>query len=149
MNIAKHLFALFLICLSGVALSQDKEGPVRITFLDSRLFDGSLSKELDSGRDTVEVEISGKVSLSNIPGRIDKWISAVGEAGEVKVKPSEPQSRSFFGVISTVFSFLKELNEERMLSKAHNYNATIYYRKDAGGDTLIEKIVFIRKPQGK
>ncbi|OHC63572.1 MAG: hypothetical protein A3H93_19475 [Rhodocyclales bacterium RIFCSPLOWO2_02_FULL_63_24] len=121
-------------------------GRVQLTFMDSKLFDGRLSKEMEGRRDVIDVEVVGKVSLSSIPTRMDKWIAAVGENGQVELKPAE-RTRSIFALIPAVFSFLKQINEERMLAQAKDYNAVIYYRKDDTGDSTIERIVFRRKPQ--
>lgn len=121
-------------------------GRTQLTFMDSRLFDGRLAKEMEGHRDTIDVEVVGKVSLSSIPVRIDKWIAAVGESGQVELKPAE-RTRSLFALVPAVFSFLKQVNEERMLTQAKDYNAVIYYRKEESGDTTIERIVFRRKTQ--
>lgn len=115
-----------------------------LTFLDSKLFDSRLSQELTAGKERVEVEISGKVTLSAIPGRIDKWITRVGEEGNVEVR-EVPRTRMIFGLLPMLFSAFQQASEERMLEPAKDYNATVLYRRDASGDTLIERIVFTRK----
>lgn len=124
----------------------------RLTFMDSKLFDVKLSKELESGKDTVEVDISGRVPLSNIPIRIDRWVVKSAEEGKVELLPSEqaPKTRFIFSLIPMVFNafgFLKNVQEEKMFDQAKNYDMKIYYRKDESGETLIEKIVMTkRKP---
>lgn len=130
---------------AGAQAAPAAEGSrAQLTFMDSRLFDGRLSKEMEGRRDVIDVEVVGKVSLSSIPTRMDKWIAAVGESGQVELKPAE-RTRSIFALVPAVFSFLKQVNEERMLSQAKDYNAVIYYRKDDSGDSTIERIVFRRK----
>lgn len=119
----------------------------QITFLDSKLFDGQLSKELQGDNDTVEVKITGKMSLNNIPARVDKWITIVGENGELVVKATDPalEPKFLFALIPFIYSFLKQTNDERTFESAKKYNATILYRIDASGDSLIDKIIFTRK----
>lgn len=121
--------------------------PQQLTFFDSKLFDAKLSQELRSGKNRIEVEVTGRVPLSNIPDRIDRWVTKVGEEGKVEVKQSEPamRTRSLFGIIPMIFESFKRMQEERMLEPAGNFDAVIYYRKDASGDTLIDRVVFTRK----
>lgn len=116
-----------------------------LTFFDSKLFDSKLSQELGSGKDRVEVEISGKVTLAAIPERIDKWITRVGEEGKVEIREGPSRTRAIFALLPMLFSAFQQASEERMLEPAKDYNATIIYRRDAGGDTLIDRIVFTRR----
>ncbi len=143
-------FALLLSFIASPAFAQQNAAPdtsAPLTFMDSKLFDGRLSKELATGKDTVEVEISGKVSLNSLPGRIDKWITVVGEHGKLEVKPADnaPKSRSFFGIASTIYSFIESVRSESVFEPATQYNATVYFRKDASGDSLIDRIIFTKK----
>ena len=122
----------------------------RLTFMDSKLFDVKLSKELESGKDVVEVDVSGRVPLSNIPGRIDRWVVKSAEEGKVELLPSEqaPKTRFIFSLIPMVFNafgFMKNVQEENMYDQAKHYDTKIYYKKDDAGDTLIEKIVMTRR----
>lgn len=117
-----------------------------LTFLDSKLFDSRLSQELGTGKDKIEVEVSGKVPLSAIPERIDKWVTRVAETGSVEVKETQAlRTRSLFGLIPMLFSAFERASEERQLEPAKDYNATILYKRDATGDTIIDRIVFTRK----
>ena len=124
----------------------------RLTFMDSKLFDVKLGKELESGKDTVEVNVSGRVPLSNIPGRIDRWMVKSAEEGKVELLQSEPapKTRFIFSLIPMVFNavgFMKNVHEDQLFDHAKNYDTKIYYKKDDSGDTLIEKIVMTkRKP---
>lgn len=122
-------------------------GPGGLTFIDSKLFDSRLSSELNTGKDRIEVEVTGKVALSSIPPRIDKWITRVGEEGTVEIREGPGRTRALFGLLPMLFSAFQQASEERMLEPARNYNATVIYRRDAG-DTVIDRIVFTRrKPQ--
>ncbi len=116
-----------------------------LTFMDSKLFDAKLSKELDAGKDQVEIEVSGKVPLSAIPGRLDKWITRVGETGNVEVREGATRTRALFALLPMLFSGFQAMNEERTLEPAKHYDATIIYKRDQGGDTVIDRIIFKRK----
>jgi len=142
------------VLVVGSAFAQQKEdvepfsahGPV--TFLDSRLFDRRLSKELDAGKDRVEVDLTSKVSLSSIPSRIDRWLVAVAEEGNVEFKQVDvaPQrTRFIFGLLPLLFSSLKAIDEERMYRPSTNYNVIVYYKKGESGDATIEQIIFHKK----
>lgn len=122
----------------------------RLTFMDSKLFDVKLGKELESGKEIVEVDVSGRVPLSNIPGRIDKWVVKSAEEGKVELLQSEPapKTRFIFSLIPMVFNavgFMKNVQEEKIFDHAKNYDTKIYYKKDESGETLIEKIVMTRR----
>ncbi|MFA6061780.1 MAG: hypothetical protein WC736_04135 [Gallionella sp.] len=126
------------------------QGKSSITFMDSKLFDMKLSRELEAGRDMVEVDVSGRVPLSNIPPRIDKWVVRSAEEGKVELLPSEqaPKTRAIFGFIPMIFNAfgsLKNMQEERMVDQVRRYDTKIYYKKDEAGETLIYKIVLIRR----
>lgn len=116
-----------------------------MVFFDSKLFDARLSKELESGKDRVEIEVTGKVALSAIPARLDKWITRVGEQGTVEVREGGTRTRSLFSLIPMIFSAVQVVSEERTLDPAKNYNATIIYKRDANGDTVLDRIVFVPK----
>ncbi len=148
------LASLLLACAPQVFAieEQSTEGSLiearpAFLFLDSRLFDAKLSKELDSGKDLIEVEVSGKVPLSAIPQRLDKWITRVGEKGNVELKegPAKTKNRALFSILPVVFSAIEAMSEDRMLRPASGYNASIIYRKDGAGDTIVDKIVFQKK----
>lgn len=122
----------------------------RLTFMDSKLFDMRLGKELASGKDVVVVDISGHVPLSNIPARIDNWVVRSAEEGKVELLPSEaaPKTRFLFSLVPMLFSAygsFKHMQEENMFDKAKEYDTKIYFKKDDLGETLIEKIVLTRR----
>ena len=146
------ILALALAAFSAGAGAQDaKEAapPASVTFLDSKLFDNMLSKELGANKEVVEVTITGKMSLNSIPARVDTWITAVGENGELTLKPQDPTLRPKFilGLIPIVYSFIKQQNIERTFDPAKKYNASIIYHVDRNGESLIDKIVFVRKKE--
>lgn len=145
-----------LAALSFVAAAEEENAPSpapadiiaprqALTFIDLKLFDAKLSQELNSGKDRVEVEMSGKVPLNDIPERIDKWVSRVGEHGNVEVREVPRTRMVIFSLLPMLFSAFQSTSEDRMLEPAKNYNASILYRREANGDTTIERVVFTRK----
>lgn len=123
--------------------------PASVVFLDSSLFDNALSNQLSSGKDQVEVAITGKISLNSIPQRMDKWITAVATKGEVALtqQADAPLKPKFvLGLLPTIFTFIKMARAENLVDPATKYNATIQYHLDRSGEAVIDKIVFVKKP---
>jgi hypothetical protein len=148
MSHTRLLSAVLLLCVAAPVLAQAQApAPAQVTFFDSKIFDGSLSRELGREADTVEVTINGKVSLNSIPQRMDQWLSTVGENGELTLKQAEPQLKPKFvlALAPMVFTMLKQFNSERTYEPAKKYNATVQYVVDRNGESTIEKIVFTRK----
>lgn len=122
-----------------------------LTFMDSKLFDGKLARELESGKDSVEISISGRMPLNNIPGRIDRWLVVAAEEGSVETVASPPRptnTRALFTVVPMLFNafgYLRNIKDEKLYDTAKPYDAKIYYRKDENGDSLIDKIVLIKR----
>lgn len=126
---------------------EPRPATVALSFLDSRLFDGRMAQELAREPKVLEVQLLSRVSLSSIPARLDRWVAIVGEHGQLRLQAVEgPPTRSLFGLVGAVFDAVKEFREQRVLELAKPYNATLFYRRDANGDALIERIVFERKP---
>lgn len=121
--------------------------PAPITFFDSRLFDSKLANDLADGKGEVSVEVAGKISLNNIPARIDKWLTVVGEHGEVVVKSEPPALKPKFllAVLPVVFSFAQKFNSERLWEPAKQYNAVMVYHVDRDGESVLDRIVFTKK----
>lgn len=123
-----------------------------LTFMDSKLFDAKLAKELESGKDEVQIEVSGRIPLNNIPSRIDRWLVTSADEGTVETLPSPPKThtKGIFVLAPMVFSaisYFKNMNEEKMYGTAKQYDTKIYYRKEENGESLIDKIVLVkRKP---
>lgn len=123
---------------------------VGLTFMDSKLFDAKLAKELESGVNMVNVAVGGRITLNSIPPRLDKWLVKCAEVGTVEFLPVEqaPQTRFFFALISLAFSampFLKDMREEQMYEKIQAYDAKVYYKRGEGGDTVIDRMVLTKR----
>ncbi|MDD4963028.1 MAG: hypothetical protein PHI11_03805 [Gallionella sp.] len=125
-----------------------------LTFMDSKLFDGKLARELEAGNDVVEIEVSGRIPLNNIPARIDRWLVTSADEGTVETLPSPPNAhtKGVFVLIPMVFSafgYLKNMREEKMYDTAKQYDTKIYYRKEENGESLIDKIVLVKRKPGE
>lgn len=121
----------------------------KVMFIDSRIFDVELFKYLDAGKDSVEIRIAGHIALSDIPPRLDRWISKSAEGGgKVEILPM-PATRMFiFSLISMAFSSMgiwEKFREESAYEKAKKYDVKIFYKKDSTGDMIIEKIVMSKR----
>lgn len=121
-----------------------------LTFMDSKLFDGRLAKELESGKENVEINISGRMPLNNIPTRIDRWLITSAEEGTVETIPgsAKTHTRGLFVIAPMVFSafgYFKKMRDDQMYEFAKQYDTKIYYWKDENGDSLIDKIVLIKR----
>ena len=118
--------------------------------MDSKLFDAKLAKELEGGVAMVNIAIGGRIPLTNIPPRMDRWLVKCAETGTVEFLPIEqmPQTRFIFAIISLAFSampFLKDMREEQMYDKIHGYDAKIYYRRVEGGDSVIDRMILSKR----
>ena len=119
----------------------------KISFFDSKVFDATLARELEQGKDAVEIDVTGRVPINSIPPRIDRWIAKSAEEGKVEIKP-HVASRSWFSVVPMIFNafgVLKNYQEEKALGYAKGYDTVIYYKTDEHGEALINKIVMTKR----
>lgn len=119
----------------------------RISFFDSKIFDAKLARELEQGKESVEIDITGRVPINSIPSRIDRWISKSAEEGRVEIK-QQVASRSLLAIIPLIFNtfgVMKNYQEEKSLNHAKNYDVVIFYKNDDRGEALISKIVMTKR----
>ncbi len=140
------LAVLACLILSPSVVAQEATGEP-ITFVDSRAFDARLSKELGRGGKRVEVQVEGRLSINQIPVRLDKWLTRVTENGllELRLQDTTIRNKSLLSLASMVFPALQGMQDEAMLRTANDYNAIIYYRKEANGDALVDRVVFLKR----
>lgn len=146
-----------LWCLTGCeTLPQQGTVPPkpRIDFLDLHSFDREMSRSLSAPLSQVEVTFLDRTSPNRIPERMQLWMAAVTDGGgEVKVTPPAApfSSRSpvmLIGAIASLWSASKavsEMAQKAQFERAHGYNADVVLKLD-NGETLIDRIVFSRKP---
>jgi hypothetical protein len=115
----------------------------KLTFLDSAIFDRKLSKALTTRHMPVMITPSAEagMSVNNLPIRLDRWLSAVYDAGgKVETVPTGPRARGLISeAISLVMMFVGQSREQELYAPVTKYDATIYYRQTDG---TIERIIF-------
>lgn len=124
-----------------------------LQFVDLQRFDQELSGSLGAPLPRVEVSFYDRVVPSAMPERLQKWMAAV-EAGGGKVKvtppPSSVTTRSPIALISAISALwtankmVREASTEAQFRVARAYDAEVVLRQDARGDTVIDKVVFVR-----
>lgn len=115
-----------------------------IVFIDASVFDQSLSNQLSSKAQKVEVVNAKPFALNQIPDRLGKWLSAVVNGkGRLSVEP-KPQFKTLsidwvIGLLPTVRDMVQD---QFTYAPAKNYNVTMYHNQSTG---LVERVVFERK----
>lgn len=115
-----------------------------IVFIDASVFDQSLSNQLGTKAQKVEVVNAKPFPLNQIPDRLGKWLSAVVNGkGRLSVEP-KPQFKALsidwvIGLLPTVRDMVQD---QFTYSPAKNYNVTLYHNQSSG---LVERVVFERK----
>ena len=118
-----------------------------IGYLDSDTFDSRLASALRGGTPTVTVRFVVPVPLDQIPERVDRWLSAVGEryGGIVELEPDPnfPATRDIVGIgISIVTRVYQAVQKKLLYRPAGAYDATLYYHP---GENAITRIEFRHK----
>ncbi len=142
----------------GSSLQAQPEAKPNVAFVDLQGFDRELGASLVAPLPKIDVAFIDVVKPSAIPERLQKWMAAV-EAGGGSVVITQPkselQSRALFAIVSAVTTawsaskFAKEYSQERQFKAAQNYNAEILLKRDATGDTIVDKVVFTQRAKAK
>jgi hypothetical protein len=148
--------------LAGLALAactqipQAPEAPsaapkAQLQFVDLQGFDRDLAASLGAPLPKVDVAFYDRITPSDLPERLQKWMASVeSSGGSVKVipAPSSVTARSPFLLISAISSLwtankmLKEAATAAQFKAAHAYDAEIVLKLDDKGDTVVDKVVF-------
>lgn len=122
--------------------------PEPLVFMDSWVFDQDLSSNLNGSHDNIEVSTRAKMTLNDIPDRMDKWLSKVKETGgTVQAQAIESENgtktRGIFSVlIDVVLFFVGRAKEEVTFGPAEQYDATLHFDEPTG---IIKRVVFTRR----
>ena len=117
--------------------------PDKITFIDSSVFDKSISKAMKVKHPNVTIAFEQDFSLNNIPDRIDKWLYMVHEYhGTVVKKPVPTRGLLEEAIIYIITGIYNVIKKNMMYGPAKDYNATIYYYPE---DDIIHEVVFEHK----
>lgn len=125
--------------------------PIAIPFNDIQNFDKELERSLKANPDKVTVLVEDRISLKDMPPRVDKWLAAVDSGGgKVNVKSDVPEVRSralpLIGAAISAFQFFREHAKEAQYNAAKSYDATVFYKRDANGDRIVDRIEMQRRP---
>lgn len=152
--IARSVRVLSILLLAGCAatLPPSASAPVGpLQFIDLPTFDARLGQVLDSKPETVRVDFIDKVKPSQLPDRVNPWMTTVqNSGGEVKVvlPPGDLQPKGFplLSLLPTLFNMLREHRADPPLQKsAQGYDAQIILKNDGSGDRMVDAIVFKRR----
>lgn len=124
-------------------------GPV--VFADLPTFDRQLAQTLSGTKDPVVITSADRITLRQMPPRLEKWLAAVDEGGgRIEMQsadPGEMQARSL-GLVMALIGAIREaraLAQQQQYAEARQFDAKIYYRLDAGGDRVLERIELTRR----
>lgn len=124
--------------------------PVVVPFNDMQSFDKELAKSLTDRPEKITVTVDDRIPLKDMPGRVDKWLAAVDNGGgkvTVKSETPEPRTRAIplIGIAISAFQLYKDHAKDSQYDAAKAYDATVYYKRDANGDRLVERIEMLRR----
>jgi hypothetical protein len=146
------VLVLFLSGCAGVSSLSDLSqtvglgdtGSTSIVFIDAAVFDQSLSNQLTTKSQKVEVVNARPYLLSQIPDRMGKWLSAVVNAkGKLSVEPKpEFKTLALDWVIGLLPTGRDMVQDQFLYSPAKDYNVTLFHNQSSG---MVERIVFEKK----
>jgi hypothetical protein len=144
-QIIASLLALVLVtaCAPNSILSPVgmNSAPNQISFIDADAFDASLENALNQQPETVTVTPPSGASVTNLPPRLGRWLTAVARAnGQVSVAEMKTQASFMVDILSGAYG---QYQQALMYQSAANYNVILHQK--AAGDSTLEKIVFVRK----
>jgi len=149
------LFLLITACASNTPPMVAKElAKPELTFVDLKSFDRELTASLTEPLSKVEVAFFDKVTPSALPDRLQHWmVSIEAGGGSVKVLPPKPSvtPKNPFLIISLVTSLwsasdmFKSVSDQTHYKSAHAFDAEIVLKIDDKGDSVVDRVVFIKK----
>jgi hypothetical protein len=163
LNLKKHMmmkfFLLFGFILAGCnTMPTQAENNVNqessIGFIDLAAFDQKLGRSLSANLIEVSVTFDEPISPNKIPDRLQPWMSEVDSGGgQIKViqPPGELQPKFIIPIFSLLPSlwegiqYVRKKSLEPKFNAAKKYDAELILKKNAGGQNVIEKIIFKRK----
>lgn len=141
---------------SDTAGADGGSAPKPLVFADLPVFDRTFAQSLSSANGPVVVTSADFITLKQMPQRLEKWLAAVDDGGgKIETQAldnTEPATRSI-GLIFTLIGAIRQVREmarDAQYATARNFNATIFYRLDAKGDRVVDRIEMVRKiPAGQ
>jgi hypothetical protein len=127
-----------------------------LQFADLQGFDRDLAGSLSSPLPKVDVAFYDRIAPSALPERLQRWMASVeAGGGSVTVVPPESSVTAkspmlLISAASTLWSatkIVKEYAAKAVFDPAHKYDAQIILKQDDKGESLVDKVVFVkRKP---
>lgn len=124
------------------------ENRVDLTFIDISGFDEDLSMGMSGNNREIIVDLPGKMSLNDVPGRLDQWFAEIKSAGgKVQAKPISKNNATLTrGIVGMLIDIgvkaHKAYAQKQMLQAAQNYNVVLEYDKASG---IVERAVFVHR----
>lgn len=125
-----------------------------LQFLDLQSFDRDLSRSLTAPLPAVEVAFHDRVTPSAMPERLQKWMASV-EAGGGSVKvippPSSVTARNplmLVSALTTLWSagrMAQTVAQDAQFKAAQTHDAEIRLKADDKGETVVDRVVFVRR----
>lgn len=125
-----------------------------LQFVDLQGFDKDLAGSLAAPLPKVDVAFVDRIVPSAMPDRLQQWMASV-EAGGGKVKLVPPKSSvtaknpfMLLSAASTLWSaskMAKEMAVKAQFNAARAYDAEIQLKTDDRGDTVVDRVVFIKR----
>ena len=151
--------ALALIVLSGcssTSLAPANANPPKpdMQFVDLQGFDRDLGSALSAPLPRVDVAFYDRVSPNALPERLQRWMASVENGGgTVKVIPpkSSVTAKSpllLISAISTLWSassIAKDMAANAQFKAARAFDAEILLKTDDRGDSVVDKVVFVKR----
>ncbi len=125
-----------------------------LEFVDLQAFDSDLRTSLSAPLPKVDVAFFGRITPSALPERLQHWMTAVqAGGGSVKVVPpaSTVTTRNPMMLINLLSSFwtaseaIKSRSTQAQYRVAHAFDAQIVLKLDDKGDTVVDRVVFLKK----
>jgi hypothetical protein len=145
----KRAIALLAVLLVACAGGKKEAAAVsEFTFLDSGLFDQTLSRSMWGKTDPILVNMAAVATVNDVPERLDKWLYQIGKStgGSVRIEPDPalPQDRSIamlgLSLAIQAYSFAKE---KVIYHPARHYDATLFVDP---ADGRITRVMFTLRP---
>lgn len=126
----------------------------QVQFVDLQDFDRDLVKSFGAPLPRVDVSFYDRITPSVLPERLQKWMASV-EAGGGTVKVTQPPSSVtaknpflLISLLSTIWTASKtahEYSQQAQYKVAHAYDAEIKLKLDDKGETVVDKVAFVRR----
>lgn len=122
-----------------------------VVFSDLPTFDHELAKSLSNAKDPVVVTSADRITLREIPPRLEKWLAAVDDSGgKIETLPADPAELQprFIGLLFTLIGAIRQVRElakAQQYAEARNFDVKIFYRTDNTGDRVVERVEWIRR----